>query len=269
MSDLLTLSNGATVAVYPTGQTATKYLVYFHGGGFVYGSKNDLPTKLTDVFHQAGYTVLAMDYLLAPNHSLQAILTNLEESFQELKETYIKDAPFSFCGRSAGGYATLFLTKRLIEKQATLPENLINFYGYYDLDFIDNKRIIASQTVTKELIETIDQTTPVWDDPLIQRYLLYVYGVQQQLLPDYYQVTAETSAAFTITPELFKQFPRTFSSASTSDGEVPFKYSKSLKRFIPECKFAAVYDLDHDFLKQPENEQVQKVFSQLSDWLQA
>ena len=268
MSDLLTLSNGATVAVYPAGQPATKYFIYFHGGGFVYGSKNDLPTALTDVFHKAGYTVLAMDYLLAPNHSFKDILATLEASFKELKETYIKDAPFSFCGRSAGGYAELFLTKRLIEQGETLPENIVNFYGYYDLAFINDKRVIAPQTVTEALIANIDQSTTVWDDPLMQRYLLYVYGVQQQLLPEYYQVNDENMADFTISAETFKQFPRTFSSASTSDSEVPFKYSKSLKRMIPECKFAAIYDLDHDFLKQPENEQVQKVFAQLGDWLE-
>ena len=36
---------------------------------------------------------------------------------------------------------------------------------------------------------------------------------------------------------------------------------------ILASKFVPVYDLEHDILKQPENEQVQKVFQQLTTWL--
>lgn len=266
MTEILTLSNGCQIAQTTSGN-GEKYLLYLHGGGFVYGSKNDLPQALAQPFLEAGYTILAMDYLLAPNHSLKDILTSIYDSFAELKATVINDAPFIFCGRSAGGYAILALTAHLLQTNAPLPERLIQFYGYYDLAFIQDKRKLTTTTITSEMIATIDQTQPVWDDPLLQRYVLYMYGVQQQTLTDYYRVTEQTKEDFTISDELFKQFPPTFSTASTTDAEVPFKYSKSLKRLIPACKFVPVYDLEHDFLKQPENEQVQKVFQQLTTWL--
>ncbi|WP_207942369.1 hypothetical protein DOK78_001006 [Enterococcus sp. DIV2402] len=267
MTEILTLSNGCQIAVNTPVTTNGKYMVYLHGGGFIYGSKNDLPQALAQQFLDAGYTILAMDYLLAPNHSLKDILTGIYDSFAEIKETIIKDAPFSFCGRSAGGYALLSLTAHLLQTNATLPECLINFYGYYDLKFIHTKRQLTSTTITPEMIAGIDQTQTVWDDPLLQRYVLYMYGVQQQQLNDFYQVSEQAIDDFTISAELLKQFPPTFSTASTSDAEVPFKYSKSLKRLIPDCKFVPVYDLEHDFLKQPEDEQVQKVFNQLATWL--
>jgi hypothetical protein len=159
------------------------------------------------------------------------------------------------------------LTAHLLQTNATLPERLVNFYGYYDLAFIHTKRQLTNTTITPEMIAGIDQTQTVWDDPLLQRYVLYMYGVQQQQLNDFYQVSEQTIDDFTISAELLKQFPPTFSTASTSDAEVPFKYSKSLKRLIPDCKFVPVYDLEHDFLKQPEDEQLQKVFNQLATWL--
>ncbi|KAF1302540.1 alpha/beta hydrolase [Enterococcus saccharolyticus] len=265
----LTLSTGATVTVTSPTDDQHKFMLYFHGGGFVYGSKNDLPQALAQHFLTAGYTILAVDYLLAPNHSLKEILTSIRQTFAELKQTMIKDAPFSFCGRSAGGYAILSLTAHLLETEETLPENLVNFYGYYDLDFINNPRQLSDLTITSEMIATIDQESTVWDDPLLQRSVLYMYGVQQQKMAEFYQVTDESMDDFAISQEQLKQFPRTFSTASTTDEEVPFKYSKSLKRLIPNCKFVPVYDLSHDFLKQPEHEQVQKVFTQLENWLQS
>ena len=51
-----------------------------------------------------------------------------------------------------------------------------------------------------------------------------------------------------------------------ADEEVPFRYSKALKK-IPDSKFIAVYDLPHDFLKETDDDQVQMVFSRLNTWL--
>ena len=33
----------------------------------IYGTKSDLPEELKELFTSNGYTVLALDYLLAPN----------------------------------------------------------------------------------------------------------------------------------------------------------------------------------------------------------
>ena len=62
-----TLANGATVTIYPTTTEPTNYVVYLHGGGMIYGTKSDLPEELKELFTSNGYTVLALDYLLAPN----------------------------------------------------------------------------------------------------------------------------------------------------------------------------------------------------------
>mgnify|MGYP000045619922 FL=1 len=267
MNETLSLNSGGTVSVARAETAAKGIVIYFHGGGFVYGSKNDLPQKLQNIFLDKGYTVLAIDYLLTPNTSLQDSLTQMQETLAELQEKEIKDLSFSFCGRSAGGFAMMYLTKQLLQQNKTLPEQLIHFYGYSDLAFINNPRELADMTVTQEMIASTELNQPVWDDPLLQRYLLYVYGVQQQKLADFYQVSKENSERFTIDKNTLQQFPRTFSSASTTDEEVPFKYSKQLKRLIPDCKFFPVYNLEHDFLKHPEDEQVEKVLNNLAEWL--
>lgn len=267
MNETLTLDSGGTVSIARPEIPVKGAVIYFHGGGFVYGSKSDLPQALQNIFLNKGYTVLAIDYLLTPNSSLADSLVQMQSTLGELQEKEIKDLPFSFCGRSAGGFAANYLIKQLIEHNKTLPEQLIHFYGYSDLAFINNSRELTDTTVTQEMISSIDQNQPVWDDPLLQRYLLYVYGVQQQKLSEFYQVNPENFDQFTIEKSMLQQFPRTFSSASTTDEEVPFKYSKQLKRLISECKFVPVYNLEHDFLKRTEDEQVEKVLDSLKEWL--
>ena len=95
MKKTITLANGAAVDSYSTDNDQ-KVLLYFHGGGLIYGSKNDLPSELKKRFLAKGYTVLAVDYLLAPNSTLPEIVAALEESFYLLKESVIGDRPFGF-----------------------------------------------------------------------------------------------------------------------------------------------------------------------------
>ncbi|MDT2961034.1 hypothetical protein P7I14_08025 [Enterococcus casseliflavus] len=161
----------------------------------------------------------------------------------------------------------LTLTQQLLKEQQRLPEKLVNFYGYTDLSFIENKRVLQQPLLSKDQVPSLDQTEIVWDDPQFQRYLPYVYWVQQQELTTIYGLTAEALSDYAIDPELLAQFPPIFSSASSTDEEVPFRYSKGLKK-VPKSKFVPVYDLPHDFLKNFEEPQVQMVFQQLALWLE-
>lgn len=264
MKKIITLTNGAAVAIYPA-TSEKKVVLYFHGGGLIYGSKNDLPSELSEGFLTKGYTVLAVDYLLAPNNTLPEIVDTLEESFYLLKDSVFGDRPFGFCGRSAGGYLMLLLTKRLLAKGIS-PDFLVNFYGYSDLAFIQQDRQLLPMTIEKEQLAAVELTEPVWDDPLMTRFLLYHYAVQQKLLPEYYGV--DSDEAFSVTDADLAQFPRTFSSASTSDKEIPFSYSKKIGRLIPDSCFKPVYYLEHDFLKEVHKPEVQKVLQALEDWLE-
>lgn len=261
------LANGAAVDIYSTDTSHPKYMIYLHGGGLIYGSKSDLPENLTQVFLKHGYTVLALDYLLAPNSQLADIIASLAETFQLLKDELIQQQPFSLCGRSAGGYLMVQLTKHLVSQQLS-PTCLINFYGYTDLTFITQQRPLQLKQITTSAITAIDQKTPLWDDPFLSRYLLYHYACQHQLLAKFYGLS-ETSdwTAYSVTAEELRSFPPCFSTASSSDEEVPFRYSKFIGRFIPESTFSPVYYLQHDFLKQPQETQVVELFQKLDQWL--
>lgn len=263
MKKTMTLANQASYDLYGSTQN-DKFILYLHGGGLVYGSKNDLPSDLIDRFLKKGYSVLALDYRLAPNSSLAEIIDDLETSVELLYNTIIKGGHFGICGRSAGAFLMLQLTKRLKEKNQT-PDFLVNFYGYTDLKFINEERTLLPQKISSKQIEGTELKKPIWDDPLMSRYLLYHYAVQQNLLPSFYGV--DFPGEFTLSREILHSFPKIFSSASSTDEEVPFRYSKMIGRSIPDSLFVPVYYLPHDFLKESNKSEVQVVLDKLTNWL--
>lgn len=261
-----TLENGCQVTIYPA-KAETKIMLYFHGGGLVYGSRSDIPQQLVSLFNRNNYTVIALDYLLAPNSTLPEIMTGVTESFQEIVFRWLKDRPFAFCGRSAGSYLMLLLTRWLQQTAPATPERLIAFYGYYDLAFINDPRNLSPLDISQEQVNSFDTTQPLWDNPTLQRYLLYLYGAQQLQLSAYYGITPENRSEFQLTDDELKTLPPIFASASNSDNEVPFKYSKRLGRLSPANKFVPVYYLSHDFLKELQRPEVQHVLIELEKWL--
>ena len=160
----------------------------------------------------------------------------------------------------------LLLTNFLQKEKRSLPQQLINFYGYYDLAFLDSSYKLGSEKITADMLQEIDQTTPIFDDPFMNRYLLYLYGVSHNLLRQYYGITKFNQNLFALTQEDLAALPPIFSTASTSDNEVPFSYSKTLGKKRFDSKFVPVYYLPHDFLKE-KNEAVTDVLHQLKDWL--
>ncbi|MGH2311273.1 alpha/beta hydrolase, partial [Enterococcus faecalis] len=61
--------------------------------------------------------------------------------------------------------------------------------------------------------------------------------------------------------------PTCSSTASSTDEEVSFRYSKKIGRTISESTFKAIYYLEHDFLKQTKDTSVITLFEQLDSWL--
>ena len=80
-------------------------ILYFHGGGFVYGNRDDLPVEYIDMLTAAGIGLVAVDYPLAPETKLPVILevTNKVTAWfvnQFLPEHQLKK--YFIMGRSAG-----------------------------------------------------------------------------------------------------------------------------------------------------------------------
>jgi acetyl esterase/lipase len=109
-------------------------LVWLHGGALILGSRAMIdPTHLAR-YLDAGYTVAAVDYRLAPETKLPEIISDVQDAIAWVRA----DGPRPFgvdpqrlavIGHSAGGYLTL-LAGCTIQPR---PQALVAFYGYGDI----------------------------------------------------------------------------------------------------------------------------------------
>src|SRR6516162_1669907 len=58
----------------PVGEGSHPVIVWIHGGGLIFGSRTMLPADERDEFLRSGYIVVSIDYRLAPETKLPAIL---------------------------------------------------------------------------------------------------------------------------------------------------------------------------------------------------
>ncbi|MCZ6674552.1 MAG: alpha/beta hydrolase [Verrucomicrobia bacterium] len=109
-------------------------LVWIHGGALINGGRQSVRDPIREMFLNAGYAIVSIDYRLAPESKLPQIIEDLEDAFKWLR----KDGPRLFnvdtskiavAGGSAGGCLTLTSGFR-VEPPPTV---LVSFYGYGDL----------------------------------------------------------------------------------------------------------------------------------------
>ena len=60
--------------------TSRACILYFHGGGLLYGSRCDLPEAHLEQFTSEGFPVITFDYPLAPACDVKAILQDVTDS---------------------------------------------------------------------------------------------------------------------------------------------------------------------------------------------
>ena len=109
-------------------------IVWVHGGALIMGSRAGIADWQRQMYLDAGYTVVAIDYRLAPEARLPAIVEDLQDAWRWV----IREGPELFhadpgrvaaMGHSAGGYLTL-MAGFCVEPR---PSALVAFYGYGDI----------------------------------------------------------------------------------------------------------------------------------------
>lgn len=252
-------------------------VLYLHGGGLVFGSREDLPEPYVRMFLEAGYTLVALDYPLAPEATIDQINEFVFDAWHWLIAAPQVTGEFRahvLFGRSAGAYLTLMLAARIRQEALSAPDPkalpqpaaILDYYGFYDLSdpafFEPSQRHAALAHVTRESLDTeLTPGVPPFSARLSSRYNVYVYARQNEgawlefmglTAPDGSPDTALAEKNSLSEAELV-QLPPTFITASTDDGDVPYRISKQLKRLLPGAKLHTVYYLDHDFDRDTSN----------------
>jgi acetyl esterase/lipase len=116
------------------GKVPQPMLLWIHGGALIFGHRGTIHPEQVDLYLNAGFTVVSIDYRLAPESKLPEILDDLEAAYrwvrQEAPHLYSVDGSrIAVIGHSAGGYLTLVSGYRLQPR----PQALVSFYGYGDI----------------------------------------------------------------------------------------------------------------------------------------
>lgn len=119
---------------YSTGRDHSPALVYFHGGGLIAGSRKEMTEAKARLFTSAGIAVLSVDYRLAPETKLPAIVDDVRDSLHWIRtegamKLQLDPKRLAVFGSSAGGFLAL-LTGTFQEKK---PRAIVSMYGYGSL----------------------------------------------------------------------------------------------------------------------------------------
>lgn len=242
-------------------------ILWIHGGALIFDDRTMLRSEQVEQYLAAGYTVVSIDYRLAPETKLPAILDDLRDAYKWLREQgpkllHVDPDRIAVIGHSAGGYLTLMAGFWVQPR----PKALISFYGYGDIAGEWYSR--PSPHYNKEPAVSPEVAYEGVGGPTIagsqsnQRWLFYLYCRQQGLWPkevtgyDPYaelQVFERFCPVHNITPA----YPPTLLLHGDKDTDVPFEQSTqmavALKQHGVPHQLLAMKGFGHGFDVVPDS----------------
>ena len=218
-------------------------ILYFHGGALMSGDCRWTSQALVAALTKAKYIVVSANYRLAPEAKLPAIIEDIKDAYQWVREKgpelFHADArKIAVMGDSAGGYLTLMAGFHFEPR----PSALVSFYGYGDVAgpwYSKPDPFYCKQPkISKEEAEKAGGMK------------FYLYCRQQGLWPQ--AVTGHDPAA---EPKAFDPFcpvrnvtaayPPTFLIHGDKDTDVPYELSAAM------AKELAAKGVAHEFITVP------------------
>jgi acetyl esterase/lipase len=228
-------------------------LYYLHGGGLLFGTRDDLPDCYSSAILKKGFTLVATDYPLAPQASIGEILDIVEKTYHTANKSFPESRTF-LCGRSAGAYLCLMLARKL-KLQGVPPIGIMDFYGYCNLTSEMRSALFQPSIFYRRLYallkpavaHKLSGTSLICNAPLEQRFGLYVYARQTGTWGSLIGISQDNVGSFSLDDKAQGELPPLFITASRDDQDVPFQNSEKLAQ---NARSAETYFIDnggHDF----------------------
>ncbi|MBC1475967.1 alpha/beta hydrolase [Listeria grandensis] len=243
---------------YPSPRSdASKTIIYFHGGGLIWGLRNDLPETYRNLFLEAGYHFFAVDYRLAPETKLPALYEDVQDAIlwfeANARAAFGVSNAFILFGRSAGAYLALQAAA-----DATLPnaDAVLSFYGYASIAGSWYQKPSAHYAklpaIPVDLKKALVQRHELAEGFIEKRYALYIYCRQTGTwLDEVFGLHQDSDLDAFCLEEMrdFSFLPPVFIAHSTADQDVPYSEAEKIAQTTFQNELFTVRDLEHDFDK--------------------
>lgn len=221
----------------PAEGQARRAILWMHGGALIAGHRENVLPHEVALFVGAGYTVVSIDYRLAPETKLEGIIEDVQGAYEWVRtagpELFRADADrVAAMGSSAGGYLTLMAGFCLEPR----PRALVAVAGYGDIvgewysrpDPFYRKQALVSQEAAHAAVgerETVGSRD--WDNP---RGTFYLYCRQQGLWPGEVgghdpDAEPECFERFCPVRNVTREYPPTMLIHGDQDTDVPYEQS--------------------------------------------
>lgn len=232
---------------------AKAIILYLHGGGLIFGNRDDLPNYHLQRLTDEGYVVISVDYLLAPSTRLPEIVEDLKVTISTIlleRERWLgQDLPYYLWGRSAGAYLSLLLGGK--GGLNPPPHGVVSFYGYAFLqgNWFESKNAYFNKTYPALDASWLDQ---VPDGPRVEGDLrdamgVYIYARQKGIWKELVYGESDNNFLDNFSLKNLDHFPLPlFCAHATGDYDVPFDEFLALQEKYQPSTFT-VDSKDHDF----------------------
>ncbi len=170
------------------GRTWQPVIVWIHGGALIAGNREAIAPWQVELYLQAGFCLVSIDYRLAPETKLPEIIADLRDAIRWVRRCGpglfgLDPERLAVIGHSAGGYLTL-MSGFCVQPA---PRAIVPVYGYGDLigswysqpdPFYCRLAPVPPETALGSVGQTPISAPQDW-----QRFSFYLYCRQQGLWP--------------------------------------------------------------------------------------
>jgi acetyl esterase/lipase len=231
-------------------------VVWIHGGALIMGHRGGIDRTMLGALTAAGYVVVSIDYRLAPETKLPAIVEDVQDACRWIRERgpelfHIDPERLAVMGGSAGGYLTLMTGFRVEPR----PKALVSYWGYGDIagawysrpDAFYRSRPLVSEEEARGGVgrEILSEDLGKNDRPKF-----YLYCRQQGLWPKEvagHDPDAEPKAFDSFCPlrNVTPAYPPTLLIHGTKDTDVPYEQSELMDKEL------ARQGVEHELITVP------------------